>query len=222
MPELWGGGGWGLGLWGASDAETGFDEITTYYINLLIMQYITRPNARKVVGTFVNEITVGSLIENVRDAFDIETAVGAQLEMLAAYRGLVRTVYGIDLTRAYFELAEYADTAPLGGVGFAFYSDSPTDYSLTYPDIERPIYAMTDNELRRITQLVSKTQSRFLSLEEVDDILFEFFGDNLTLTDNQNMTILYTHNPADTDNLYKIAHGLGVLPRPAGVSVSYA
>jgi hypothetical protein len=220
MPLAWGDGSWGPGLWGSSDNPFEFDEITLYYINLLIMQYVTKERARNTVGVFVRELVNGSLISQVRDGFDLDTAIGVQLDKVAAYRGLVRTVYGIDLTREYFSVAFYDDSTPFDGVGFAFYDEDAPGYSFFYSDTNRPVYSMTDSELRRIVKLVAKTQSRFLSVKEIDEILWAEFGDNLYLVDNENMTIEYVHDPTDTDNLFKIAEGVGALPKPAGVSMT--
>jgi hypothetical protein len=221
MPELWGGGGWGPGLWGAIDFPVVFDELTTYYINLLIMQYVTKTRARRVTGVFVREATAENLFSLVQEAFDLDDAVGEQIDKLAAYRGLTRTVYGLDLTRDYFAMPYYTDPSPETVSGFSVYGEDPTAYWILYADALRALYAMTDDELRRMTKFLAKVQSRFLSVKEIDDILFEFFGTNLGLQDNENMTIEYVHNPGDPDTLYTIASEMQLLPKPAGVSATF-
>jgi hypothetical protein len=221
MPELYGPGLWGPGLWGALDSPLNFDDLTTYYINLLIMQYVTKVNARRMTGVLVREATAESINAQVRDGFDLETAVGTQLDMLAEYRGIGRTVYGLDLTRDYFAMPYYTDATPENVSGFSIYGEDPTAYWILYADALRAIYAMTDDELRRMTKFLAKTQSRFLSVKEIDDTLWEFFGANLVLQDNEDMTIEYVHNPTDPDTLFTIASGMNLLPKPAGVSVSY-
>jgi hypothetical protein len=219
MPELWGEGTWGPGLWGAADNPLVFDDLTTYYINLLIMQYVTKRNARRTTGVFVREATAESVISSVQEGFNLDDAVGDQLDMLAAYRGLQRVIYGIDLTRDYFAMPYYTDPSPESVFGFSVYGEDPVSYWILYADVNRPIYAMTDDELRRATKYLAKTQSSFLSIKAIDDILWEFFGDNLSLVDNEDMTIQYSHNPLDPDTLYNIVLGAGILPKPAGVEL---
>lgn len=220
MPELYGSGGYGFGLYSTDDIID-FDALTKYYINLLIIQYIAKPRARATVGTFVQEVVAGQIVAQVRDAFDLDTAIGFQLDILASYRGATRIVFGLDIGKNYFSMPFYGDP-DVGFYGFAFYGDSPTWYWLLYADNNAPIYAMNDDELRRLTKLRAKTQSRLLSMKEVDAIIFEFFGFNLSITDNGDMTVTYTHNPGDTDNLFKIAKGTDSLPRACGVEIIYA
>lgn len=63
--------------------------IDTYYSNLLILQYHNKPKAKATV-----EATVGllpdELIQEVITGFNIETAVGKQLDILGIYVGVDR------------------------------------------------------------------------------------------------------------------------------------
>ena len=217
--EIWGPGLWGPGLWGAADSILVFDGLTTYYINLLIIQYCNKPKARATVGILVRELVSDQIIAQVRDGFNLEVAVGSQLDTLASYRGAQRIVFGIDLTRDYFALPSYDDADLDTYHGIGVYAEDPSVYFMFYADTNRPSYAMTDDELRRLVKLLAKTQSRFLSVKEVDDILWAAFGAMVTLQDNEDMTIEYVHDPSDTDTLYKIAAGVGAFPHPSGVEV---
>lgn len=219
MPELYGGGGFGLGLYSAEDVID-FDALTTYYINLLIIQYFTRARARATVGVMVQENVASEIVKSVQESFDLETAVGVQLDILATYRGATRAVFGLDLSHEFFAMPFYGDP-DLGFFGFAFYGDTPSWFWLLYADTNAPVYAMNDDELRRLVKLRAKTQSRVLSMQEVDSIIFEFFGTNLSITDNGDMTVTYTHDLGDPDTLYKIAKGTNSLPKAAGVEIIY-
>lgn len=219
MTTIFDAGGFGLGLFDAPDNVLVFDDLTTYYINLLIIQYFTKFRARQTVGSFVKESVADHIEEAVRDGFNLDTAVGAQLDTLAAYRGAQRTVFGLNLTRQYFHMPFYDDVDPTTGKGFAEYGDTVDWFFLLYADANQPSYAMNDDELRRLTKFLGKTQSRFLSLKELDDILFEFFGNNVQLADNENMTITYTHSLGDPDTLFTIVDQTHNLPHGAGVRV---
>jgi hypothetical protein len=220
MTAYFGFGGFGLGRFSADDFVLSFGDLTNYYINLLIVQYHDMPKAKATVGVFCDEAVGSGIIGQVKEGFDLDVAVGAQLDILGQYRGVQRAIYGLDLSRPYFSMPFVTDPNPETYPGFAFITDVAVgDYWLTVLDTNRPIYAMNDDELRRIIKLRAKTQSRFLSLEECDAILNEFFGTNLTLTDNGDMTITYYHSPSDSDTLYNIAVATNSLPKPAGVQL---
>lgn len=221
MAEFYGIGGYGEGGYGTGDPTPVFSETVEYYINLLIIQYFNRARSRATVGIVAEQAVADEIIDQVREGFDLDNAVGEQLDILASYRGAVRTVFGLDLTRDYFAMPYYDDD-PEDYVGFAEYGDVVTWYFLLYASGNHPVYAMTDDELRRLTKFRAKAQSRFLSVSEIDDILWEFFGANVSMTDNLDMTITYTHDPADTDTLFEIVEGTDSLPQPAGVEAIIA
>lgn len=220
MTTIYDAGGYDFGGYDSPDSVLTFDELTTYYIELLIMQYFNKTRARQTVGTFVRESVADHIEEAVRGAFNLDTAVGTQLDSLALYRGAVRTVFGLDLTRRYFAMPSVDDPAKDTYKGFALTDDAVVDwFFLLVADANLPSYAMNDDELRRLTKFLAKTQSRFLSLEEIDNILFEFFANKVQLTDNGDMTITYTHDVGDPDTLFTIVNQTHNLPHPAGVQV---
>lgn len=66
------------------------DDIVTYYTDLLIIQYIRKPKARATIDAIVRPVIMDQLPTQVNNAFDIETAVGAQLDVLGKYTGVSR------------------------------------------------------------------------------------------------------------------------------------
>ena len=81
-------------------------EKITYYTDLLIMQYRTAIRARKQVSLLTKQAMADDLIVAVRDAFAVDTAVGAQLDILGKYVGVPRNI-GTPLPQAYFGLYDY-------------------------------------------------------------------------------------------------------------------
>lgn len=218
----YGGGGFGLGLYDGDDDGFDFDDLTKYYIGLLIIQYFTKVRARDTVGVSVRALVADNVYQAVSDGFDLDSAVGAQLDILASYRGAQRTVFGLDLTRDFMAFPFYddPDVEAAARAGFALYDDAiVTTYFLLYADGGSAIGTLTDDELRRVTKFLARTQSRYLSAKEIDDIMFEFFADKVNVVDNQDMTVTYIHDVGDPDTLFGIIEQLGYLPRPAGVEV---
>lgn len=69
-------------------------EIIDYYTNLLIIQYNNKPKAIAHIDTLVSPVVMDQLPVDVQDAFNIDTAVGVQLDTLGKYAGVSRT--GVD------------------------------------------------------------------------------------------------------------------------------
>lgn len=70
------------------------DELKIYYASLLINQYRDKPKAFATVKAVVDFMVMDLLPTEVRDAFDIETAVGVQLDTLGMYQGIDRYSWG--------------------------------------------------------------------------------------------------------------------------------
>lgn len=192
------------------------------YVDLLIVQYANKPRARATMAALVGQVVADGLLEGMGSHFDLNTADGKSLEILAEYRGLKRNVYGLDLTRAYFEMGEMSETNVelVDTDGFARYADTNvTGFFLRYRDFLRATYAMTDDELRRLIKMRAAFHGSSLGLGEIDAILFQFFGDDVSFTDGQNMTITYD-GTSSSDSLFKIAKETGSFPKPAAVSMT--
>ena len=70
-------------------------DLILYYVDLLIMQYNSLPKARGMVSAFVTEAVADQISIQVGQAFDLNTAVGVQLDMIGAFRGARRAVPGL-------------------------------------------------------------------------------------------------------------------------------
>lgn len=196
-------------------------ELIAYYQALLIVQYATKAKARGTIGAFVTEAVADMIANQVRAGFNIDTAVGVQLDDIGTYRGAQRQIFGLDITKDYFSLMPF-DGSPASFKGFSLAADYFTDdwYWLTVADFSGAQYTLNDGELRTLIQYLAAVQKAFHSIAEIDNILNEFFGEFLTVTDNLDMSLTYTHDTADPNLLFNFVQFLDVFPRPAGVSVS--
>jgi len=196
------------------------EELITYYSDLLIMQYNNKPRAIATVQAYVSEVIADQIVQQVSDGFDLATAIGQQLTMLGTYRNAPRIIFGLSLTKNYFFMPRYTDVDPEDGFGFALYDTDPDPswYFILYSDVDNPIYNLSDSDLRTLIMYLAQVNSANYGLGELDQILFTYFGVYLELTDNEDMTITYTHDSADPNNLFYIVENLGALPRPSGVT----
>jgi hypothetical protein len=57
-------------------------ELTSYYENLLILQYKGMPKAEATIRAFLNLLNIYEIINDVDEGYNIDTAVGVQLDIL--------------------------------------------------------------------------------------------------------------------------------------------
>lgn len=67
-------------------------EYTDYYADLLILQYKTQPKARATISALTDKVIADGLLLDVINGFNLDTAVGKQLDILGKYIGLSRIV----------------------------------------------------------------------------------------------------------------------------------
>lgn len=195
-------------------------ELIDYYKSLLIMQYSSQPNALATMDAIIKRLVQDQIISKVRDGFDLDTAIGKQLEILGTYRGAERNVFGVT-PGSYWSSPEYTDPNPDSYFGWAEYADDdPTWNWIQYADVDALLYALSDAQLRKLIKFRAQIQSWPGGLGELDDILFDFFGVYVNVVDNEDMSIVYEHTATDPDldNLFDVAVLSNSLPAPAGVS----
>lgn len=68
-------------------------EIAEYYADLLILQYKKKPKAFATVKDFTQMLIDGQLPLAIQNSFDIDSAVGGQLDIIGKYAGVTREGY---------------------------------------------------------------------------------------------------------------------------------
>lgn len=194
-------------------------EQIAYYVNLLVIQYKTLPNAIGTITALSTEVIADQIYQQVINGFSIQTAIGEQLNIIAEYVGAPRTIFAYDPSVPYWALYSYVVTPPTD-VGFASYSDTsdPVDFWLLY-STSPTSYVLTDGQLRQLIAYLIAVHKSDHTIFSIDIILQTFFGAYCEFTDNQNMTITYTHQLSDPNLLFSIINQLNLLPHPAGVEV---
>lgn len=196
------------------------DELIAYYANLLIIQYKNRPNARSTIMALIRSLMIYDLIREVENAYDVDTAVGVQQNILAKYVGAERVVTGVDFTREFFGFVDYVEPTPYDANGLILYDEtSPPDAQfLKYGTDENSIYTLNDTELRILIKLKIAQNNSNHSTGEIDDILSEFFNGSFIFNDNFNMTISYIFD-SDVERIVTIAIAQNAIPKPAAVGI---
>lgn len=69
---------------------TTLTDLEDYYKNLLIIQYHNKPRAQATIAQWVNCMTGDGIMPQLWDAFDVDTAIGAQLDAIGKFVGIGR------------------------------------------------------------------------------------------------------------------------------------
>lgn len=75
------------------------DEIIAYYVSLSILQYVGKPKAAATIAAITGPVVMDQLPMQVMNAYNLigdNPAVGAQLDVLGKYAGVVRTGQGFN------------------------------------------------------------------------------------------------------------------------------
>jgi len=198
-------------------------ELTDYYKNLLIVQYHQKPKAQATVAALVDSILSDDLVFDVRDGFNIDTAVGTQLDIIGLYVGIDRFYAGQDLP-GFFSLLLYSETTsiPADRIGFAVYADvdTKTGKTLKYSDVLSGTLMLPDDAYRFLLKLKIVQNNSDHSHKSIDDSIYRFFGNTL-YADSSGDMVMYYFADAGQGPILEAAIQKGVLPRPMGVRLNY-
>lgn len=196
------------------------EELIQYYVNLLVLQYQAKPKARATIEAFIRAIMFFDLIQEVNDAYALETSIGAQQDVLGLYLGVDRLVTGVLFSRRFFGFARYGEDPDLLPIhGFLRYGDEADAQFLRYGAGRISTLTLNDEEFRTVLRQKAIQNVSAHSVGEIDQLLFDFFDNRVLMDDNMDMTMTYTYPLAD-QRLASILNAEDLLPRPAGVSVS--
>lgn len=196
-------------------------ELIAYYANLLILQYRNKPNAAGTIIAIIESLMIYDLIREVENGYNVDDSIGVQLDVLAKYVGAKRTVTQVDFTRTFFGFVDYAEPEPYVNVAglLPYDEENPPDAQfLNYVAGQQSQYTLTDAELRILIKLKIAQNNSNHSVGEIDNILNDFFPDQVIFTDNFNMIISYIFD-SDVSRIIEIAIAQKALPKPAAVGL---
>jgi len=197
-------------------------DIIEYYVNTLIIQYHDKPKAQATIRLFAKELLANGIIFDIRDGYDLETAIGKQLDVLGKYAGVDRYYQGQDLT-GYFAFTDYVETTPDAEKrGFSNYSDFNTKDGkwLIYDNALAISLSLNDDDYRILIKLKIIQNNSDHSHKSIDDSMFKFFGSSVRADSDGNMTMYY-FVPISKTEILKVAIQKDILPRPMCVRLNY-
>lgn len=195
------------------------DMVTTYQNNL-IEQYVNAPNARATVGLIAQTTLMDQVQFAVQNAYDINTAVGVQLDVLGLYIGFSRKVY-FPIDRYYFTLLD-PDLPSEQEAGFTDYTNDTTNANSNfylYQYASGQTYNLPDDQYRLLLKLKIILNQSHNTLADIASALWITFGSDIICFDSQDMFISYSIS-ATASNIVDIALKAGLLPKPMGVGIA--
>lgn len=192
---------------------------TTYYQDLLLYQYQSLSKARATVGSLAESALCDLVVLDIGNAFNIDLAVGEQLDWIGRYVGFSRRVKG-ELVRDWFVAPDYTTYNPATTyTGMTDYTDTTANSdSVTY----RYLFAqgsfsdLTDEEYRYMLKLKVALNNSNNTLSYIQNILYEFFDTDILCFDSRDMFISYLVGPS-IGYFTELAISQDLLPKPMGV-----
>lgn len=195
-------------------------DITTtleYYKDLLAYQWVGQPNARGTVGVVVNAALCDLLPVDIQLGYDIDSAVGPQLDVLGEYIGFNRVIKGT-IPRDYFTFDDYVspDTSAIGMTDYTDALANAESVTWKYAYLSEAASSLDDEEYRVMLKLKLIQNGMSSTLGAIQQVLYDFFGTQIIAFDLRNMTMSYLASTT-LSRIAKIAVGQGLLPKPIGV-----
>lgn len=195
------------------------EDIKSHYKDLLIYQYKGQPKAEAMVDLIADIYYNDNILQDIQDAFFIDTAIGQQLDYIGKVVGIDRNYFGLELKQ---------------GVYFAF-SLEPQDQTADRKSFQLNMVEGTivnnasfvsgsnilnDDEFRFLIKLKIIYNNTDCSMGAIDDALYQYFGNEVQMTSSGGMTMQYWITSKDNKKA-NIAKRKGVFPKPAGVLLNF-
>ena len=205
-------------------AQSTIESLVAYYVNLLIIQYHNQPKAQAHIALIIDMILMSAVMLDVLNGYDIDTAVGVQLDVLGKYAGVSRYYDQIDLVN-YFGLTTYSDggSPPAGEFGlctYATFNGFSYNGTLKYNEIVTTKNALVDDDFRILIKLAILTNTCTMGWGEIDQKIFNLFGTSIRAESFGKMRMFYVFTTAITSLIQAMILNK-ILPKPMGVRLVY-
>ena len=200
------------------------ERLLDFYRNLLIIQYNNQPKAAATIDAVIKEVLANALFFDVRDGFNIDTAVGKQLDVIGKYVGVDRSFKGDQFPGDFFSVVATGELTPFadkrkGLVPTADWQDAEGSW-LTYDDLVSVTNLLFDEDYRTIIKLKILFNNINVSHAEIDEALAVTFGSKIIPDSVGNMEMIYFIN-RERIKIAGVAIEKDVLPKPAGVKIKF-
>lgn len=154
-------------------------QVLNYYANLLIYQYRGMSKAYQTIQMVANQSICDGLFFALSTAFNLNTAVGAQLTIIGKIVGVPRNVFGIAPYATYFNFTR-SQGSP-ASVGFNR-ATTPVDPDFFLRAQVQSTYTLTDFEMLNLIKLKIIYNNTFSSFSQLKTALYKTFSGDIDIT----------------------------------------
>lgn len=197
------------------DYRQDIEDVKNYYADLLILQYHSKPRARETIKIGADIYMADGLIFQLQDILDIDTAEGAQLDLIGKILDCPRIVQGVynDLKFFQFHIDE-------NSLGFSTIGEPTNATFRTIKNYNQSEYSLPDADYRFLLKFKSAVNVMRGSEAGIDEALYGAFGGDVLLKNNHDLTITYIVSAEHTLAVLA-AKVLGYYRAPEGIGANY-
>lgn len=187
--------------------------------NLLIKQYWEKPKAKAEIELLARNWESSAIfLAGLDPAFDLDSAVGAQLDVLGRIVGISRSVPGV-VPKIYFGFNENPESR-----GFSSKFDAQRVGGPFFDKFSIPFTALQlgDSDYRFFIRVKASLNraSGYLSSDQyigIQDVVLAAFDGRAYVVDNLDMTLTLYVSPTVSLDRLRLIRSLNLLPKPQGV-----
>lgn len=194
------------------------EKLIEYYINLLIIQYHNKPKARATIRVFIAElVALYSLTKEVEKSFDLNYAIGNQLDIVGKYFGVVRNFVGLQFGYDYFTMQYMGGDDE--GVSFRTLQNEGLGKFRTLLGEKTYQYDLDDEQFRILIKLRDiALHNETLSYDYIPRLVEYLLSGQVYVVTHTDMSIDYYFKDENLLQIFETYDKL--LPAPAGVKVN--
>jgi hypothetical protein len=191
------------------------DTVLTYYVGRLITEY-QKPNAQATIAILCKQMLADGLPWSLQDAYNLPTAIGAQLNTLGKYIGISRMI-GDAAPLPFFGMVRYAGGGNQNGVTKYATTDNANVVFYRYGYNGANATALSDTAYAYMLLYKIALNQSDSTLYSIQQTLIATLAGNVRVRDNLDMTLTYfvgTNIPVSPTVLTPF------LPKPMGVGIA--
>ncbi len=200
-------------------------EWLKFYIDLIILQYQTDKN-RELFKAILSPLILYDVIDDVKNGYNLDTAVGKQLDILGEYIGARREAFKqviYDNKFCLIDNSQDLSTIDDSYIGMIDYNDNIENYKnmnmLEYADYFKNVRELNDDDYRILLKIKNFKNWSTSSTEDLDNLMQMLFGDEWQLTDNYESMNMILFVTARFSRVAEIIRELKLLPSGTGQSI---
>lgn len=190
--------------------ETEIESVENYYADLIIIQYRNKPKARATIKLGVDLYLADGLAFDLQNVLNIDTAQGAQLDLIGKILGCNRNIFGFNIDKKYFTFEK------VDAYGFSDVNQLSEGLWKKYANSIGSAFALEDEDYRILLKFKALYNLRRGSWGDMDELYYRAFGDDVKIINTKDLSITYAvSNSASV--AYRAAQFLGYIEPPLGI-----